>query len=139
MISGAVPTQGREVERQALHSLIVQAAVLNKTANSNAMFLLKCKFGYREFDSPHSKVDVNVAVANNVLVVTDHGTDEDWQRKAAEQQRRLSAPQATTAPQLEAPKVEARQHYELVAEAQTSAAHPAPVAPAYAPSWKPRG
>src|SRR5882757_4899874 len=67
---------GRETERQALHSLIVQSAVQNKPANANAMFLLKARHGYREFDSPNTKVDV--AVTASVLVVKDHGTDEQW-------------------------------------------------------------
>jgi predicted transcriptional regulator len=49
---------GRETERVKLHSLIVQAAIANKGANVNAMFLLKTKHGYRETDSPSTKVNV---------------------------------------------------------------------------------
>jgi transposase-like protein len=80
---------GRETQRQALIALIVQAAVLNKGANANAMFLLKTMHGFREMDSPHTKVNVGVNVAPNVLVIKDHGTDEEWAAKAAEQQRKL--------------------------------------------------
>jgi AcrR family transcriptional regulator len=80
---------GREQERQALHALIVQSAVLNKPANANAMFLLKCRHHYREMDSPSTKVDVNVNAPQNVLVVKDCGTDEEWQAKALAQQRAL--------------------------------------------------
>jgi hypothetical protein len=87
---------GRETERQALHSLIVQSAVQNKPANANAMFLLKTRHGYREFDSPNTKVDV--AVISNVLVVRDHGTDEEWAAKVAEQQRQLTQEAQTRAP-----------------------------------------
>lgn len=88
---------GRETERQALHSLIVQSAVQNKPANANAMFLLKCRHNYREFDSPNTKLDVSVAMAP-VMVVRDHGTDEQWAAKVAEQQRRLTQEQQTNTP-----------------------------------------
>jgi hypothetical protein len=79
---------GRERERQFLHSLIVEAAKNGKAANANAMFLLKARHGYREFDSPHSKVDVAVQVAP-VMIVRDHGTNEEWQKKLIAQQRSL--------------------------------------------------
>jgi hypothetical protein len=80
---------GRERERQFLHSLIVEAAKNGKAANANAMFLLKARHGYREFDSPHSKVDVSVQVAQPVMIVKDHGTNEEWQKKLIAQQRSL--------------------------------------------------
>lgn len=83
--------QGKEAERQALHALITRDAVAGKPANANAMFLLKCRHGYRETDSPANKIDVNVAVAQPVMIVKDHGTDEEWAAKALEQQRRLVA------------------------------------------------
>jgi hypothetical protein len=82
---------GRETERQALHALIVQSAVMNKPANSNAMFLLKARHGYRENDSSNTNVNVGIA-APNVLVVVDHGTDEEWAAKVAAQQRALTQP-----------------------------------------------
>jgi AcrR family transcriptional regulator len=88
---------GRETERQALHSLIVQSAVQNKPANANAMFLLKARHGYREFDSPNAKPDVAVVVAP-VMIVRDHGTDEQWAAKVAEQQRQLTQEAQTRAP-----------------------------------------
>lgn len=129
---------GRETERQALHSLIVQSAVMNKPANANAMFLLKARHGYREFDSPNQKVDVAVAVSS-VMVVVDHGDDATWAARAAEQQRRLmESSRVPAAPQLEAPEkgsepsygppgwnVEAMPAFELVERSE-------------APSWKPR-
>lgn len=80
---------GRETERQALHSLIVQAAVMNKGANANAMFLLKARHGYREQDSPHTKVNVGVNVVPNVMIVHDFGSDAEWEAKAAAQQAAL--------------------------------------------------
>jgi AcrR family transcriptional regulator len=91
---------GRETQRQALIALIVQAAVANRGANANAMFLLKTLHGFREFDSPHAKVDVSVAV-QSVLVVKDHGDNATWAAKMAEQQRRLIADNGHQ-PQLEA-------------------------------------
>lgn len=77
---------GRETERHYLHSLIVQAAVLNKGANSNAMFLLKARHGYREGDQQNVQVAVEM---KSVMVVTSHGTDEQWALKSAQQQQRL--------------------------------------------------
>lgn len=81
--------QGRETERQALHALIVQSAVQNKPANANAMFLLKCRHSYREFDSPNTKVDVNLNQPQPVLVVRTYGSDEEWEKAAALSQRKL--------------------------------------------------
>lgn len=80
---------GRETERQYLHSLVVQSAAAGRAANVNAFFLLKARHGYRETDPPNSSVNVGVQVAP-VMVVKDHGTDEEWERKTAEHQRRLT-------------------------------------------------
>jgi hypothetical protein len=80
---------GRETERQALHALIVQSALLNKPANVNAFFLLKARHGYRENDQASNQVNVAVEV-KSVMVVKDHGSDAEWQAKAAEQQRALT-------------------------------------------------
>lgn len=88
--------QGKEVERQALHALIVRDAVGGKPANANAMFLLKTKHSYREFDSPATKIDVAVN-QHPVLVIRDHGSDEEWPRKCEAQQRRLMQPEAAPA------------------------------------------
>lgn len=81
---------GRETERRELHALIKRDAAAGKSANANAMFLLKCRHGYREFDSPNTKVDVAVNVAQPVMVVKDFGSDEEWALKVAEQQRKLT-------------------------------------------------
>jgi hypothetical protein len=109
---------GKEVERQALHALIVQSAVLNKPANVNAFFLLKAKHGYRENDPSNTNVNVGVAVASPVMVVKDHGSDEEWAARAAEHQRSLIVNAASppkvieadvTAPPAYAPPVPASQ------------------------------
>jgi hypothetical protein len=92
---------GREIERQALHALIVQSAAMNKPANVNAFFILKARHGYRESDSSNTNVNVGIA-APNVLVVVDHGTDEEWQAKVAAQQRALTA-DSTSPARLAAP------------------------------------
>jgi hypothetical protein len=129
--------QGKETERQALHALIVQSAVLNKPANANAMFLLKTKHGYREFDSPNTKVDVNVNAVQPVMIVRDHGTDEEWAVKMAEQQRKLLIDaQTPIAPQLalEAPQSAPEP---VVYDEPVLAPVEAPVPP-YAPAWKAR-
>lgn len=96
---------GRETERQALHSLIAQAAITNKPANANAMFLLKTRHGYREQDSPKG-VSVDVKVATNVLVVNDHGSDAEWEAKAAQQQAALVM-DTSALPALPSPRPEA--------------------------------
>ena len=81
---------GRDTQRQALEALIMQYAAAGKGANANAMFLLKAKFGYREFDSPYTKVNVDARNVQNVLVVPSLGTDEEWEAKVAKQQHKLT-------------------------------------------------
>src|SRR5258708_3661089 len=112
---------GKETERQALHALVVQSAVLNKPANVNAFFLLKARHGYVETDN-RTKISVEVAVSN-VLVVKDHGTDEQWAANCAAQQRALTTDSSS---QLEAPQ--ARQ-----IEAVASFAPPAILPPIHVP------
>lgn len=138
---------GRETQRQALIALITQSAVAGKGANANAMFLLKTMHGFREFDSPNTKVDVAVNTIQPVLVVKDHGTDEEWAAKCAAQQRALTQPE-TQPRQIEAPKpvqiapceVPAAPAYVSPAHEQASA--PAsPAAPYYGPPrfpWEPQ-
>jgi hypothetical protein len=127
---------GRETERQALHSLLVQSAVAGKNANVNAIFLLKARHGYREFDSPNTKVDVSVAVSS-VLVVKDHGTDEQWAARVAEQQRKLALEHFAPL-QLEAPQSPLQISNDP--RLGNEAAVPVPARPeplCVAPSWKP--
>lgn len=122
---------GREIERRELHGLIKRDAAAGKSANANAMFLLKCRHGYREFDSPSTKVDVAVAVAS-VMIVKDHGTDQEWAAKVAEQQRRLTL---ADAPAFPAPETGA----EPVGYIPPALAPIAAPAPSYAPpSWHAR-
>jgi hypothetical protein len=131
---------GRDTHRQYLVSLIVEAAKVNKGANANAMFLLKTMHGFREFDSPHTKVDVNVAVANPVMVVRDHGTDAEWQAKCSAQQRALMKPdsaphqlEAAKASQVDAVASFAPPSY--LSPVCTPVDAPEPVPVPVAPSW----
>jgi hypothetical protein len=73
--------------------MVVASARANKPANVNAFFLLKARHGYVETDN-RTKVNVDVAL-NNVLVVRDHGSNEEWAAKAAAQQRALIADSAS--------------------------------------------
>lgn len=91
---------GRETERQALHALVVQSAVLNKPANVNAFFILKARHGYRE-NEPQS-INVDARTVTNVLVVPAFGTDEQWEAKTAAQQRKLTLDAAASPPKLAA-------------------------------------
>src|SRR5665213_2133483 len=123
---------GRETERQALHALVVQSAVLNKPANVNAFFLLKARHGYVETDN-RTKVSVDIAL-NPVLVVRDFGDNATWAAKCAAQQRELTA-DCTSPLQLEASTAS---HVDPVA----TFAPPVDPAPVYAhsvvpvaPSW----
>src|ERR1035437_1847751 len=122
---------GKETERQALHALVVASAKANKPANVNAFFLLKSRHGYVETDN-RTEVSVDVAL-NNVLVVHDHGSDEEWAAKAAAQQRALTA-DSTSPPQIEASTVP---QVDAVALSEPPAI-PAPVAPSWPVQWRPK-
>ena len=130
---------GKETERQALHAMIVASARANKPANVNAFFLLKARHGYVEADQKSGKVNVDIAI-NNVLVVRDHGSDEEWAAKAAAQQRALTADssgqlqiEATTASQVDA--VALSEPPAIPAPVYAPQVEPAPVPAPVAPSW----
>jgi hypothetical protein len=82
--------QGRDTYRQTLEEQIIQMTLLNKNP-AGLIYLLKAKF--KMYDQPNKNDTVSVAVeVKSVMVVRDHGSDADWQAKAAEQQRKLTAP-----------------------------------------------
>jgi len=118
---------GKESERQALHAMVVASAKANKGANVNAFFLLKTRHGYVETDN-RAKVSVDVAL-NSVLVVRDHGSDEEWAAKAAAQQRALTS-DCTSPLQIEAPRAAL---VDAVAAPEPPAYHPALSEPQAAP------
>lgn len=83
--------QGRDSYRQRLEEQIVQMTLAGKTP-AGLIYLLKSKF--KMYDMPSSKTDVNVGVGvqvPNVLVMQSHGSDEEWEKRAAEQQAALTA------------------------------------------------
>jgi hypothetical protein len=94
---------GKELERVALHKIVVNSAKNGVTAASrNAQYILTSCFGYKVDDK--SSNQVNVAIENRpVMVVKDHGTDEEWSAKAAAQQAALIAGNEH-GPRLEAPQ-----------------------------------
>jgi hypothetical protein len=110
---------GRETERQALHALIVQSAVMMKPANVNAFFILKARHGYRENDS--QQVNVGVSVVPSVMLVRDHGSDAEWAAKAAEQQRALTLNSPSPPKQIEATVVVPASNVPTVAGVLSSA------------------
>jgi hypothetical protein len=90
--------QGRDAYRQTLEEQIVSMTLAGKIP-AGLIYLLKAKF--KMYDQPGSGklVDVNVAVApTNVLVMRDHGSDEEWQAKALAQQKALTLDAATIVP-----------------------------------------
>jgi hypothetical protein len=121
---------GREVERQALHAAVYRSAMEGKPANVNAFFLLKARFGYVEADNRNTNINVGVTVAPSVMVVHNHGSDEEWMAKAAAQQAALVAHAASPVKTLDAPKADIEDAI-IVQPAQT-----APVASAV-PQWYP--
>lgn len=130
---------GREIERQELHSIVFQAAKANLPANNNARFLLRSKHGYK--DEEKASNTINVGIATNVMMVRDHGSDEEWAAKAEAQQRELTLNAASPPKQIEAtvapPAVSApsRGTYE---PSTVPASQLAPTSPHYsdAPVWR---
>jgi len=82
--------QGRDSYRQALEEQIVSMTLAGKNC-AGMIYLLKSKF--KMYDQPSSNQKIDVAVNNQppqVLIVKDHGSDEEWALKVAEQQRKLT-------------------------------------------------
>lgn len=129
--------QGRDEDREYLEALLRNAAANGEVkAQSNVMFILKCRHGYREFDQPTSKVDVGVQVKTPpVMVVRDHGSNEEWAAKVAAQQAKLitDVTDMHPAPALQAPKIELP-----IIEAEIVEVKPVPAPSWTPPSWKPR-
>src|SRR6202044_2133965 len=85
-----------------------QMTLANKNP-AGLIYLLKAKFKMYDMPSKQADVQVDVQVAP-VLVVHNHGSDEEWAARAAEQQRNLVL-NATSPSQLvlEAPQVASQQ------------------------------
>lgn len=81
--------QGIDSYRQSIEEKIIVYTAAGKQC-AGLIFLMKSRFKY--FDIPSNaaaKVDVNVNHVQPVMIVKDHGTDEDWAKKLAAQQRVL--------------------------------------------------
>jgi hypothetical protein len=128
---------GRDEHRQYLVVLLMQAAASNKGTNANAMFLLKTMHGFRETDTPNSKIDVGVSVTANVLVVKDHGSDAEWEAKAVAQQRALLLEAASPPKQIKATVTYVPTVTAPWIPAHLSALAPAPPAPPAPPPYAP--
>jgi hypothetical protein len=123
---------GREVERQALHAAVYRSAMEGKPANVNAFFLLKARFGYVEADNRSTNINVGVTVSPSVMIVRDHGSDEEWAAKSAAQQAQLVLHAAhSPVKTLDAPKPEIEDAI-IVQPAQL--AHVASAVPQWYPS-----
>lgn len=87
--------QAYEGAREAyMHKLYLELLQMSRSGKGNVagiIFTLKAKF--KQYDMPGSGklVDVNVNNVQPVLVVKDHGSDEQWAALCAEQQRILTA------------------------------------------------
>jgi hypothetical protein len=131
---------GREIERQTLHQIVLEAAKNNLPANNNARFLLRTKHGYIEADESKN-LSVNVTTPQNVLVICDHGDDAAWSAKCAAQQQALTqsvAPAQLKAPgatQIDAVPSWAPPDYLPVPQVEDAPALPPSPPAVEAPSW----
>jgi hypothetical protein len=128
--------QGKDEEREKLHNALSKKALAGDIVA--AMFLLKSRHKYDDRAGQRVNVAVDVAVVPPVMIVRDHGSDEEWAAKVAEQQRALT--QTISAPaQLEAPgaaQINAVQSYVLPVALVEEAAV---LTPSYAPpNWTPK-
>lgn len=82
----------REAHMHGLYLELREMSRANKGNIGGIIFTLKARF--KQYENPPSGkvVDVNVNNApRNVMVVVDHGSDEEWALKCAAQQAKLVA------------------------------------------------
>ena len=79
--------RGKDEEREKLHNALSKKALAGDIVA--AMFLLKSRHKYDDKAAQRTDVNLAVNVATPVLVVKDHGTDEEWAAKVQAQQRQL--------------------------------------------------
>jgi hypothetical protein len=85
----------REVYMHKLYLELLQMSRTGKGNPTGIIFTLKARF--HQWDKPDTaaaKVDVNVNNVQPVLVVVDHGSNDEWAAKALAQQQALTAPEA---------------------------------------------
>lgn len=124
----------REAYMHKLYLELLQMSRAGKGNIAGLIYTLKAKF--KQYDMPGSGklVDVNVNVPQPVMIVRDHGTDEEWAAKVAEQQRRLQADAA--APMLPAHECAPQTNGEPVGDGLPAPAPAALAAPIYSPAWR---
>lgn len=131
--------QGRDSYRQALEEQIVSMTLAGKNP-AGFIYLLKAKYKMYDQASSNTKVDVAVNAPQAVMIVTDHGTDEEWAAKVAEQQRKLTQGDVQASfLRLSAPQGASETSAEPVSYPQPVCRHMTPSAPIQAPSWRGRG
>jgi hypothetical protein len=79
--------QGKDEEREKLHNALSKKALAGDIVA--AMFLLKSRHKYDDKAGQRVELNVDVAVAP-VMVLRDHGSDEEWRAKVLVQQRALT-------------------------------------------------
>jgi hypothetical protein len=126
----------REAHMHRLYLELLQMSRAGKGNIAGLIFTLKAKF--KQYDMPQSGklIDVAVNVPQPVMIVRDHGSDEEWQRKAEEQQRKLLAEAQTISARLPEPQDAPETSREPVIDVFPV---PAPVAvpmPIHAPAWR---
>jgi transposase len=124
--------RGRDTYRQNIEEQIVAMGLAGKNP-AGLIYILKAKFRLYDVPTANTKLDVAVAVANPVMVVTSHGSDEEWAAKCAAQQQTLM--QGSAPVQLEAPKVVTSMP--VLAAPACEDVSEAPKQPVSAPSWRP--
>lgn len=139
---------GKDTQRQRLHEMLYDKA-LAKGDTLAALSILNSLHGWR--DPKKGSVDVNVDVkVQNVMVVKDHGSDDEWAAKVSAQQQALvldAAADASRELRLTAPKSEPEATPEAAALAlptwyptkAPTAKRSVPAEPTTAPTWKPNG
>ena len=137
--------QAYEGAREAyMHKLYLELVQMSRSGKGNvAGIIFTLKACFKQYDMPGSGklVDVNVNNIQPVLIVKDHGSDEEWAAKCAAQQRALTQPEMQPL-QLEAPPpaqsspCEALSIPTYVHPALVPASAPAAAYAPVAPSWK---
>lgn len=129
----------REAYMHKLYLELLQMSRSGKGQIAGLIFTLKAKF--KQYDMPGSGklVDVNVNTASHVLLVKDHGSDEQWAALCAKQQKALLEgniePRSLPAPQ----SAQIVPCEPVAVPAIPSPAHASECAPAVAiaPAWAP--
>lgn len=129
--------RGRDSYRQSIEERIIEMGSAGKNP-AGLIYILKACFKMYDVPPSGTKVDVAVNAPQSVLVVKDHGSDEQWAAKVAEQQRKLTI-DASTPAQLQAPQSQLEQpEYPWTRNESAAFVAARPEPSCEAPAWKPR-